>query len=147
MGWLIAFGPVARAASGAPGDGVEAGEDGAAALDEARLHVEDAFAFTNGLHVLFEAGELVAGRVREEVMFDLVVEADHEHVADHAAANVAGGYNLLLQERHVAIDRQGSHALVVGREAVREVKARSQVHSYEHKERFLDGEQEKRTRK
>ena len=57
--------------------------------------------------------QLVAGQPREQVVFDLVVEAPVPEVGDRVGYDVAAGQYLPAQEVHLAVAFQQGHGFVV----------------------------------
>src|SRR5829696_7599465 len=60
--------------------------------------------------------QLVPGESREQVVFDLVVEATVPEVGDRVGEDVPAGQYLPVQEIHLTILFQNGHCFVVGRE-------------------------------
>jgi hypothetical protein len=79
--------------------------------------------------------QLVAGQPREQVVFDLVVEASVPEVGDRVGDDVAAGQYLSAQEVHLAVTFQKGHSFVVGCEDRDHVGA---------EEPAMDGDEEQR---
>jgi len=78
-------------------------EDLSVGLEHAGLVVGDGVITAEALDDRLRLLELVAGQPREEVVFDLVVEATVPEVGDGVGYYVAAGQHLSAQEVHLAV--------------------------------------------
>src|SRR5829696_5155549 len=113
-------------------DGVEVADDAAVGRPEVGLCVRDTFGGAVGGHEGFDLPQVWSGDGREQMVFDLVVQAAHEHRHQRSAADVAAHQHLAAQEVELELWRHERHANVVGREREAHVEA-------EHRQ--LDGQE------
>src|SRR5918994_1153187 len=116
-------------------DRMEVLQDLSVGLEHARLVVGDGVLPAEAPDYRLRFSQLVAGQPREEVVFDLVVEAAVPEVGDRVGCDVAAGQYLPAQEVHLAVAVQEGHGLVVWCEDRDQVGA---------EEPTMDGDEEER---
>src|SRR5215208_3012340 len=85
-------------------------------LEHAGLVVDDTVIPAETSDDRLRLSQLVAGQPREQVVFDLVVEATVPEVGNRVGCDVAAGQYLPTQEVHLAVAFQEGHGFVVGGE-------------------------------
>jgi len=114
---------------------VEVLQDLLVGLEHAGLVVGDGVIPAEGSDDRLCLSQLVAGHPREQVVFDLVVEAPVPEVGDRVGYDVAAGQYLPAQEVHLAVAFQQGHGFVVWCEDRDQVGA---------EEAAMDGDEEER---
>ena len=89
-------------------------EDLSVGLEHASLVVGDGVLLAESPDDRLRLSQLVTGQPREEVVFDLVVEATVPEVGDRVGYDVAAGQYLPVQEVHLAVVVQEGHGLMIG---------------------------------